>query len=140
MSEEKSTQYNGAERRRFRRVKISLEVVYREDDTLDLRIRAGNQERRATILDICEEGMAFLTDINIPIGTLLRIRFNLQDNKESSVDFYGAENVRGKVLYITKVDNGYFRIGIQFYDLSRRDRIQIGNFVAIIEKKSSGNF
>jgi c-di-GMP-binding flagellar brake protein YcgR len=137
MSEQNPAQYNGVERRRFRRVKINLEVVYREDDTLDLRIRAGSQEHRASMLDISEAGMAFLTDVNIPLWTLLRIRFNMEDAKETGINFYGTEDVKAKVLHVTKVSGGNFRIGVHFYDLSRSERVRIGNFVAIIEKRAS---
>jgi c-di-GMP-binding flagellar brake protein YcgR len=140
MSEEKPMQYSGAERRNFKRVKVNLIVVYREDESLDVRIRTGNQERQATMVDISEEGVAVLTDVNIPVTTMLCIRFNLADNKKNGIDFYGAEDIKGKVLYAAPSDTGHFRIGIQFCDLTKNDRIQIKNFVDIIEKRfSSGD-
>jgi c-di-GMP-binding flagellar brake protein YcgR len=102
-----------------------------------VRIKTDNQEHQAAIIDISEEGMAVLTGVNIPIETVLRVRFNLADNKKEGVDFYGAEDVKGKVLYANSISEEHFRIGIQFYDLSRNDRIQIRNFVDILDKKFS---
>lgn len=138
MSEKESMQYSGAERRRFRRVKVNLVVMYREDEPLDVRIRAGHQEHQATVIDISEEGIAVLADVNIPPMTILCVRFSLADNKKNGIDFYGAEDVKGKVLHTTPSDTDHFRIGIQFCDLSKNDRIQIRNFVDIVEKKFSG--
>jgi len=140
MSEEKPSKYGGAERRRFKRVKVDLVVVYREDDSLDVRIKTDNKEHRAAIIDISEEGMAVLSEVNIPLTTILSVRFNLADNKKEGIDFYGAEDIKGKVLYSNMLSEDHFRIGIQFYDLSNDDRIQIRNFVDIVEKKfSDGN-
>lgn len=137
MAEEKSCQYGGAERRRFKRVRVNLVVVYREDESLDVRIKTDNQEHQAAIIDISEEGMAVLTGVKIPTATMLCVRFNLADNKKEGVDFYGAEDIKGKVLYANSMSKDHFRIGIQFYDLSKNDRIQIRNFVDIVEKKFS---
>lgn len=137
MCEEKSGKYGGAERRRFKRVKVNLVVVYREDDSLDVRIKTDSEEHQAAIVDISEEGMAVLADVKIPLATMLCVRFNLADNKKEGIDFYGAEDIKGKVLYINPLSKDHFRIGIQFYDLSNNDRIQIRNFVDILEKKFS---
>ncbi|MFA6282239.1 MAG: PilZ domain-containing protein [Candidatus Omnitrophota bacterium] len=135
MNREKPSKYDGAERRKFKRVKVNLVVVYREDDSLDARIKADNKEHRAAIIDISEEGMAVLSEVKIPITTILRVRFNLADNKKEGIDFYGAEDIKGKVLYAGELSKGCFRTGIQFYDLNENDRNQIRNFVDIVEKK-----
>jgi len=128
-------QYNGSERRRARRIKVNLVVVYREDEPLDVRIRSGHQERQATMVDISEEGISVLTDVNVAVATVLFIRFSLADDKSKGVDFYGAANVKGKVLYSIAGQTGQYRIGIQFCDLSSNDRVQIRNFVDVIEKR-----
>ncbi len=53
--------YNGAERRRFKRYKINLIVVYRKDEPLDVTIVDGENEQKASMLDISEGGMSILT-------------------------------------------------------------------------------
>lgn len=137
MNEEKPVNYGGAERRRFKRVKVNLVVMYREDDSLDVRIKADNQEHQAAIIDISEEGMAVLSGVKIPVTTVLSVRFNLADNKKEGIDFYGAEDIKGKVVYANPISKDNFRIGIQFYDLSNNDRNQIKNFVDIVDNKFS---
>jgi c-di-GMP-binding flagellar brake protein YcgR len=137
MNDEKPVNYGGAERRRFKRVKVNLVVMYREDDSLDVRIKADNQEHQAAIIDISEEGMAVLSGVKIPVTTVLSVRFNLADNKKEGIDFYGAEDIKGKVVYSNPISKDNFRIGIQFYGLSNNDRNQIKNFVDIVDNKFS---
>ncbi|MFA5270807.1 MAG: PilZ domain-containing protein [Candidatus Omnitrophota bacterium] len=137
MNEEKSSKYGGAERRRFKRIRVNLVVVYREDDSLDVRIKTDSAEHQAAIIDISEEGIAVLSGVKIPVTTVLCVRFNLADNKKEGIDFYGAEDIKGKVIYSTALPPDHFRIGIQFYGLSSDDRAQIRNFVDILDKKFS---
>ncbi|MBU2103075.1 MAG: PilZ domain-containing protein [Candidatus Omnitrophota bacterium] len=127
----------GSERRRFRRVRVNLVVVYREDEPLDVRIRAGGVEHASTMVDICEEGISILTDINVSVATVLWIRFTLAEPKSKGLDFYGTAEIKGKVLYSMLIPTGHYRLGIHFFDLKDKERRLIANFVDIVDKKLS---
>ncbi len=129
--------YEGIERRSFKRVKVSLVVVYHEDSSLDAHIKTDNKEHQAAIIDISEEGMAVLSEIKIPSRTTLSVRFSLADNKKEGADFYGTEDIKGKVVYSNPLSKYHFRTGVQFCDLSNSDRQQIRSFVDIVDKKFS---
>lgn len=132
-----SGHYQGCERRRFKRVRVNLVVVYREDGPLEVRIRSGKEEHASTMVDICEEGVSILTDINIPVSTVLWIRFTLADNKSKGFDFYGTAEVKGRVLYSILTATGHYRLGINFYDFKEKERRLIANFVDVIAKRFS---
>lgn len=60
------------------------------------------------IKDISEGGLRILIDRHIYIGTILKLRFTLEEQKEPV-----PIEVIGKVVWITKCDSGYL-VGIQF--------------------------
>ncbi|MDD5195171.1 MAG: PilZ domain-containing protein [Candidatus Omnitrophica bacterium] len=131
--------YPERERRRFKRVRVSLVVVYRENEPLDVHIRDGQKEHVATMVDICQEGISILTDVNIQPSAVLWIRVTLAENKSKGFDFYGTAEIKGKVLYSIPTATGHYRLGINFFDLKEKERRLITNFVEVIAKRFSND-
>ncbi len=127
--------YHGPERRNFKRVKVNLIVVYREDAPLDVHIRASGVDYQASMVDISEGGMSILTEANIAVSTTLWIKFSLLDRKDKGVDFYGTMELKGKVLSNILLEGDTHRLGIQFFSVEEKDKSDIAHFVEIIDQR-----
>jgi len=128
MTMEKS--YSGRERRRHKRVKVSFIVVYRGRKPLDLFMIVGNQEMGAIMLDLSEGGMAIITEYDVPVSTVLSIKFTLINHEAADEDKIRAMSMTGEVRHNIPVKREH-RLGISFTDISEEDRRAIASFVAI---------
>ena len=131
--------YSGVERRKYRRVKVGLTVVYRKNQAPNVRIRDDKGENDAVMVDIGEGGMAILTTVNVLVGTELLIRFSLFEAVDKKGGFYGDFELLGKVSSNITVDKGSYRLGIAFFNVDDRIKGDIANFVNIIESRLQGN-
>ncbi len=122
-------EYSGSERRRFKRVRVSLTVFYRVNEPLTVRMMTKDREIKATIVDLSEGGMAVLTDYALPEATVLFIRFTLFKVDKEDVTFYGPVEITGEVRYNNLVDRDVYRLGISFTKITEQDKMEITNFV-----------
>jgi len=129
--------FNGADRRQFKRLrlKFSVTVVFSKDKPIDVHISDGTKEYRAIMLDISEGGMSIIADVNIPISTNIWVKFTLARVENECVDFYGVMEMKGEVRYNIPLEDGTFRLGICFVDISERHRTDIINFMEMLEKR-----
>ena len=118
-------------KRKFKRLRVNLSVVYRIDKPATLRITIGNREIRATILDLSEGGLAVLTNYNIPVSTNLLIKFTLFKVEDEDVSFYGPMEIVGEVCYNMPLGGNEYRLGINFKRIKEGDKAEIINFVKI---------
>jgi len=124
-------EYIGPERRRFRRVRMNVMVIYKTQEPLTVHMMVGDKEVPARMLDLSEAGMAIATDYNIPNETILLIEFILInvdaiEKKTRRINIIGE--VRNNTLIETKGHQNY-RLGIYFTQISDEDRIVIANFI-----------
>jgi c-di-GMP-binding flagellar brake protein YcgR len=126
--------YSGVERRRHKRVRVRLNVVFRKNEPLDVRIRTLEGETRAQMVDISESGMAIISNVAIPIATVLWIRFTLSKAEKESVSFYGTAEVLGKVVNSAPHGHDVFRLGILFLEVDDVSKREIANFVSVLEQ------
>lgn len=122
-------QYSGEEKRRFRRARVSMTVVYRANQPLSARMLTADKEVQATIVDLSEGGMAILTNYAVQTDTVLLMRFTLFRVEKEDVSFYGPVSITGEVRYNTMIDNDLYRVGISFTEISQEDKRQISDFV-----------
>ena len=128
--------YSGSDRRRFQRLNLNITVFYRVDLPLSVRLLVGNQEVEATMLDLSAGGMGLLTKYEIPVGTLLLIKFTLTSvNRRGEVSFYGPLEVKGEVRSNIKWENDTYRLGISFSDIDRKNKLEIARFVQMAMTK-----
>lgn len=128
-------QYQGKERRKYRRFKADLTVFYRPDQPIDAHLRTLERDTHATMVDIGEGGMCIVTDMELTVKTNLHIRFALVDTQEESTSFYGAIEVLGEVRYCNKLGSNSYRIGISFEKMDKINRLEIAHFLEILEKQ-----
>lgn len=125
--------YPDTERRKFKRVKLGITLIYRKDTPLDVKVRSSDMESRAKMIDLGEGGVSILTDVNIPAATILWIKFTLSKVENKSVSYYGNMELLGKVSYCTPVENNSYRVGIAFIDVKDKLKVDIANFVISVE-------
>ncbi|KPK99190.1 MAG: hypothetical protein AMJ95_00070 [Omnitrophica WOR_2 bacterium SM23_72] len=124
--------YAGGERRRFTRMPVSFTVFYRVNAPAVIRIKVGDKEIIALASDISEGGMALVTDCEIPIVSVITIKFVMLNNRAfDSSKKSQSVTVMGEVRYNSVERRGKeYRIGVRFLDLSEEDRRFICNFVS----------
>jgi c-di-GMP-binding flagellar brake protein YcgR len=128
----------GNDKRRLRRVRVSISVIYRVHEPLTIRLLTSDREIRANMLDLTEEGLAILTDYDLPVSTIILIRFTLFRVDDDDVSLYGPVEIAGEVRYNAN-EGGEHRLGIRFTGISDEDKRQIGKFTArSLEKLDNG--
>ena len=121
--------YPDNNRRKFRRVRVNLTIIYRVDEPLSARLVVGGKEIEAAMLDLSEGGMSILTDYNLTASTIILIRFTLFKVDRQDVSFYGPVEIMGEVRYNTRLSNNEYRLGICFTRIEEKDKVEIRNFV-----------
>lgn len=132
------TNFSGIERRRFRRIKVGVTVIYRKEEPPDVRIRTAHGERAGTMVDISVGGMAIITDMKVVSGEHLRIRFTLSEVEDNSVSFYGDVELLGQIRSCVPCEGHMYRVGIAFVNIDERNRFDIANFVNAVEQRLQG--
>ena len=132
-------EYKGVERRKFKRLKISLNVIFRKSEPLEVRIKSADKETQAAVLDISGGGICIVTDLNVPPSTELSIRFTLTRTEESRTSYYGTIEVMGKVCYNIAVGQDTYRLGISFCDVDSKSKGDLDNFLEAIEGEQKNN-
>jgi c-di-GMP-binding flagellar brake protein YcgR len=122
---------SGRDKRRFRRLRVNLAVVYRVNKPVALRMAIGNKEIRATVLDLSEGGLSVLTNCDIAVSSTLLIKFTLFKVDDADVSFYGPMEIAGEVRYNTPLGGNEYRLGISFKRIKGQDKAEIANFVKL---------
>ncbi|MFA5119308.1 MAG: PilZ domain-containing protein [Candidatus Omnitrophota bacterium] len=125
--------YSGKERRKYKRVKLSLTVVYRTKEPLEVRLKTDEREFQASLSDISEGGTCIVTDIDVAVGTVLWIRFTLAHVEQVKVNFFGTIELLGVVKYNNPLGKNLFRLGISFTNVKDSFRNEIANFVDMVD-------
>lgn len=128
--------YSGQERRRFKRVKLGVSLIYRKDAPMDVNVRSSNIDSRAKMLDLGEGGLAILTDVNIPVATVLWVKFTLSKAENKSVSYYGNMELLGEVRYSVPEEGNTYRVGISFVNIKDKLKVDITNFLISVEDNS----
>lgn len=122
--------HSGNDRRRFQRLKANLSVFYQVYSPLYLRSIFGQQETEAITLDISKGGMAFLSDKDIPLWSLLLIKIILfKTDKEGLVSFSDPVEIVGEVRSNTLIEDNKHRLGICFKAMDDDYRRDIDKFL-----------
>lgn len=122
---------NDIEKRKFKRKKISIAVTYQDNTVLDIRMRRGKRDYEATMIDISEEGMGLLTDMDLPKGAMMMVKFSMADNKDKSANPKGVALLTAKIMYSEAAGPGRFRVGIEFRDVNKENRERLRTFCQI---------
>ena len=121
--------YESIEKRKFARAKAEFILSYRINKSVEMHMWVGSEEVSAVMLDLSETGMAILTKFNIPVATVLLLKFTLinfsadEDNRLRTIEM--SAQVRNNIPQ----DEGEHRLGIVFTKISKKDKQAITDFV-----------
>lgn len=117
------TTYTGKERRGSRRLRMNCTVIYRVNEPPSTHIMMGGKDVQAKMIDIGQGGMAMVTTYDIPVTTVISMRFTLLNVDKEVVKFSGPLEVTGEVKSSVPVEKNEHRLGIYF---TRMKKINIG--------------
>jgi len=119
------------DRRKYQRLNLNINVVYRVDSPMYARVTFGTKEIEATTLNIGEGGIAIMTEQDIPLWTILSMKFRLiRMDREGKVNYSEPVEMAGEVRSNNIFeDRNHHRLGISFVHKDTTIRNRIGDFV-----------
>ncbi|MCS7231458.1 MAG: PilZ domain-containing protein [Elusimicrobiota bacterium] len=112
---EKSNKYQNTERRKYKRLN-----VYHLLQPIQIKTSKENISIAGILLDISAGGIGILSFKEIPLETITELTINLHNIK--------TDIIKARVVWV-KSQEKIYRIGLQFIEISKKDFIQISNFV-----------
>ena len=125
-------EYNGPERREFRRLQVNFIATYRVDKPWQVLTKVGAKEFDAIMLDLGEGGAGILTHNEIPVATTLSIKFTLSNPYTFRDRQTRPISVIGDVCYVKLLKKSERRLGVNFTNIAKDDRIAIANLVKMV--------
>jgi c-di-GMP-binding flagellar brake protein YcgR len=121
------------EKRHFQRIDVSFWVEYTLNNELAVQMNVGSMAMEAQALDLSEGGIAILTGLEIPVLSIVNLRFDIPLSIVDPDEGPGGPiKVEGEVRYNFFVkDKNAYRIGISFINLSNEGRRAIADFVRV---------
>ncbi|MDD2703693.1 MAG: PilZ domain-containing protein [Candidatus Omnitrophica bacterium] len=128
-------EYNGPERRQFKRVRTSLNVMFSTEGPLEISIKNERGEFAATMVDICEGGFSILTGVKLDVPSLIWIKFTLlrPNGNKVSYEFFGLVECLGEVRDTISLSDTCYRAGIAFMQIEDECRKAIEHFIQCVE-------
>lgn len=121
---------SGSERRQFKRLKATFILTYQINHPLSLRANIGwDTDVVALMLDLSEEGMAISTDYDIPVATIILMKFTLINLEAQGDERIKSIKITGEVKSNILVGKNEHRLGIHFTQIAEKDKFAITEFV-----------
>ena len=108
--------------------------MYSTEGPLEVRIQTERGEFAATMVDICEGGLAILTGANLDVPSLMWIKFTLlkPNGNQVSYEFFGLVECLGEVRNATPLSDNYYRAGIAFMQMNEDCQKDITHFIQCV--------
>lgn len=120
----------GSERRKFKRLKAAFILTYQVNKPISLRVIVGwDREIVALMLDLSQDGIAISTDYDIPISTIIAMKFTLINLALDGEERMRSMKIIGEVKSNVLLAKFEHRLGIYFTQISEEDKTAIANFV-----------
>jgi c-di-GMP-binding flagellar brake protein YcgR len=116
------------EKRKHRRIPVSLSLLYNVKLPIAVRLHTGNIERPAFVQDISEGGLGLLTNSEIPPEALLKVKFSLTNKNEQGAKKTQNFELDVQVCYCMRVKNAY-RVGVSFVNIVMSERLFVSNYI-----------
>lgn len=121
-----NNQQPGEERRRFKRIPVRFDLIYKINRPPSIRISMRQKEMFAWLVDISEGGMALIAEDQFPDAVGLDLTFHLIFKDKQTPPMHAE----GRVCYkIALTDIPGYRIGIEFTKIDKQDKQMILDFV-----------
>lgn len=122
--------YNGIERRKFRRLRVDFTLIYNVGEPIALRLFVGwDLQIDALMIDLSEVGLAILSGYDIPLSTVLNMKFTLINSSADPEKRVKTMEIAGKVCSNVQNETGEYRLGIVFTNMKEDDKLAIRNFI-----------
>jgi hypothetical protein len=119
------------EKRQHKRVSVSFAMLYKVKLPIAVRMFTGGRERPAVALDIGEGGLALLTNFEIPVDSLLAVKFTItNDAILNSPERTRSFELDSQVCYCTPAQNGSYRLGVSFVNIVSSESLFISNYIS----------
>jgi c-di-GMP-binding flagellar brake protein YcgR len=93
-------------------------------------MQVGDKEIDALAMDISGGGMALLTNYEIPVATIVTVKFIIvNDRAIIAAKRSRSIEVQGEVRYCSLTNQKAYRLGVRFIDLTDDDRRFIDEFI-----------
>jgi c-di-GMP-binding flagellar brake protein YcgR len=112
------TGYTGRERRSNKRLRMNCTVIYRVNEPPATHFMMQGRDIQARMIDVSQGGMAMVTDYDIPVATVLSMRFTLLNVDAKIVTFSGPMEVTGEVRSSVPLEKEH-RLGIYFTKMKK---------------------
>ena len=122
----------GMDKRKSKRVSARFTIIYDVYKPLSASMRIGGKEVDALMLDLSSSGMAICTNYDIPVSTVLRMKFTLINRKAELESQVQTIELMGEVRYNVLWGNNEHRLGIMFTQIKEEDKKSIEDYVEII--------
>lgn len=106
--------YTDKDRRTSKRLRMNCTVIYRVNEPASARFTLKGRDVQAKMVDISQGGMAMITNYDIPVATVLSMRFTLLNVNKEVLTFSGPMEVTGEVRSNIPVEKDEHRLGIYF--------------------------
>ena len=116
--------YINADRRNYKRVRMNCTVVYRMNQPPDAHFVMKGKDIDARMIDISQGGMAMVTNQDIPVSTVLSMRFAMLNVDKEAVKFSGPLEVTGEVKSSMPLEKNEHRLGIYFTKMKKIDAMK----------------
>ena len=131
--------YNGLDRRRYVRIPekdlLSQEPIAVKSFDLD-----GVHKKFARTKDLGEGGILFQSDVSFPVGTYVKLQFDVPDWEKHKLAFYKEEDIEkgpftviGKVVRDERIRPDCFDIGIEFIAVDMGHRLSLRHYIKKIK-------
>ena len=122
--------YEGVDRRQYKRVRVNFIATYEIKEPLGLRADVKESRVSTYMYDLSEGGMAISSIYDIPLSSILLIKFVLINlNAYKPVNRSISLGLEGRVVYNNVIEKNERRLGICFRDVENDDKEAISNFV-----------
>jgi len=121
--------YEGADRRRHKRVDVNFIATYKVIEPIRVRNLVREDEVYAKMFDVSESGVAISTIYNIPSASMLLLRFTLIDSlARKTENRFRSMSMTGEVVYSVEFGKIEHRLGVCFKNISEEDKCSIAGF------------
>ena len=125
------------EKRKFKRVSVSVKLFYKVQRPPEMLLRVGDREVCTQAVDVSQGGMGFVTGFELPALTEVVVNFNLIFKTASLLNVKAFGKVRHCEPLSQSPDNPSYRIGVEFTKIDEYDSWMIGDFVKDAPSKTS---
>ncbi|MBU1083667.1 MAG: PilZ domain-containing protein [Candidatus Omnitrophota bacterium] len=117
------------DKRRFPRAGAKFLMEYKVCRPIEAVKMAGTDNKNALMMDLGEGGAAFVAEYNLPVGSVLEIKFMIITRDYSGKAQHKKIVIMSEVKNSTSLGRNEYRIGIEFMQMDDEKRKVLDAFV-----------